>query len=148
VLRTIQGTFEKKIKFSKNVDFVRVSFQFLARVLATRKLFSDMTTSLGRSFQGLVEVRAVLAGVAETHRKNRLEGLNVPLAGGPFTCCPRCLGCFCPAREGAKHSPAFCLEDEHMSLIFPKNKSERLRFVSSMNVYCLVLLVRITSTLR
>ena len=43
----------------------------------------DLTTVLGRSFGGLVEPRAVWAGVAETHRKNPVEGLNATLAGGP-----------------------------------------------------------------
>ena len=55
-----------------HVDFVRVSFHFLARALRAVRRISGLTTSLGRSFQGLVEPRAVWAGVAETHRKNPL----------------------------------------------------------------------------
>ena len=62
--------------------FVRVTFQFLARVLAAVCRISGLTTCLGRSFQGLVEPNPVLAGVAETHRTNQVEGLNVPLAVG------------------------------------------------------------------
>ena len=80
----ILDTFGKNKKFPKNVDFVRVSFQFLAQGLRAVRRIPGLTTCLGRSFQGLVGVRAVLAGVAETYRKNPLEGLNVSLAVGPF----------------------------------------------------------------
>ena len=56
----------------------------LARAPAIFQPIPGLTTSLGRSFQGLVGPRAVLAGVAETYRKNRLEGLKLSLAVGPF----------------------------------------------------------------
>ena len=71
-------------KNPKNVDFARVSFQFLAQGLAAVCRISSLTTCLGSSFQGLVGPRAVLAGVPETYRKKSLEGLNATLAGGPF----------------------------------------------------------------
>ena len=78
------GHFRKTSKFSKNVDFTRVSFQFLAQGLRAVRRISGLTTYLGRSFQGLVEPNPVLAGMAETHRKNPVKGLNATLAGGPF----------------------------------------------------------------
>ena len=56
---------------------MRVSFQFLAQGLRAVRAIPGLTTCLGRFFQGLVDTRAVLAGVAETHRKNRLEGLKL-----------------------------------------------------------------------
>ena len=77
----ILATFPKKNRnFSKNVDFVRVSFQFLAQGLRAVRRIPGLTTSLGRSFQGLVDMRAVLAGVPKTHRKNQVKGLNATLA--------------------------------------------------------------------
>ena len=79
----ILGTFGKNQKKLKNVDFVRVSFQFLARVLEAVCRIPSLTTCLGRSFQGLVGVRAVWAGVPETYRTNSIEVLNVSLAVGP-----------------------------------------------------------------
>ena len=66
----ILGTFWKNQIFKKNVDFARVTFQFLAQGLRAVWAIPGLTTHLGMSFQGLVEPRAVWAGVAETHRKN------------------------------------------------------------------------------
>ena len=77
----ILGTFGKNK--SKNVDFARVTFQFFARGGSTFRPIPDLTTVSGRSFQGLVEPTSFWAGVAETHRKNLVEVLNVSLAGGP-----------------------------------------------------------------
>ena len=80
------GHFWKNRNFLKknNVDFARVSFQFLARGLRAVWRIPGLTTCLGRFFQGIIETRAVLAGVAKTHRKNQLEGLKLPSAVGPF----------------------------------------------------------------
>ena len=75
------GTFGKNRNFQKNIDFARVTFQFFGQGGSTFRRISGLTA---RSFQGLVRPRAVLAGVAEPHRKNQLEGLNVSLAVGPF----------------------------------------------------------------
>ena len=97
---------EKSIFDQKNDHFVRVTFQFLARAQQTCWPIPGLTTVIGRSFQVLVEPRAVWAGVPKTSLKKSLLGLNVPLAGGPFTCCSGCSTGFRPAREGAKQSPA------------------------------------------
>ena len=42
-----------EISEKKNVDFARVSFQFLARGLRAVRAIPGLTTCLGRSFQGL-----------------------------------------------------------------------------------------------
>ena len=60
---------------------MRVSFQFLGQGGST---FRPISTYLGRSFQGLVHIRPVLAGVPETYRTNLLEVLKLSLAVGPF----------------------------------------------------------------
>ena len=68
---------------TKILHFARVTFQFSAQVHAARQVSADIGAVLGRTFQGLVGPRAVLAGVAEKPLKNRLEGLNVLDAVGP-----------------------------------------------------------------
>ena len=59
-----------KNTFFKNVDFARVTFQFLARDRVIWKRITDMTTDSGSSAKGLVGPRAVWAGVPETYLKN------------------------------------------------------------------------------
>ena len=63
---------------------MRVTFQFLARVLRTFRSIPGLTTVIGRSFQGLVERRTVLAGVAETSFKKSVLDLKLSLAVGPI----------------------------------------------------------------
>ena len=81
----ILGTFGKKNKNFRKMLISCVSlFSFWSGFTPPGNFFSDMTKYLGRSFQGLVDIRAVLAGVAETYRKNPLEVLKLSLAVGPF----------------------------------------------------------------
>ena len=61
------------------LHFARDTFQFSAQGLAARKVSVDMKAVSGRTFQGLVGTRAVLARVTKKHPKNWLEGLNVLL---------------------------------------------------------------------
>ena len=71
---------EKKKHFStKKLHFARVTFQFLAHVLAAWTVSADIAAVSGRSRNYPVGTRAVLAGVAEKPLKNRVKGLNVPL---------------------------------------------------------------------
>ena len=62
---------------------MRVTFQFLAGAFRTFWPIPGLTTVIGRSFQGLVDPRAVWAGVPETNLKKLLLGLKLPLAVGP-----------------------------------------------------------------
>ena len=62
---------------------MRVTFQFLARAQQTFRPIPGLTTVIGRSFQGLVEPRAVWAGVPETYLKKSLLDLKLSLAVGP-----------------------------------------------------------------
>jgi len=72
------GHFLKKLFFDEKKDhFERVTFQFLAQGLRTFRPIPGLTTVIGRSFQGLVERRAVWPGVPETYLKKSLLGLNL-----------------------------------------------------------------------
>ena len=65
------------------MHFARVTFQFLANVLAAWTVLADIAPVLDRSPKYLVGPRAVLAAVPEKSLKHRLEGLNVLDAVGP-----------------------------------------------------------------
>ena len=98
VLRTTFGRFRKNHFSTKILHFARVTFQFSARELNIRKPFRDIEAFSDRTFPELVEVRAVLAAVAEKPLKNRFKDLNVPLAVGPsfFDNRPATGECFAP----------------------------------------------------
>ena len=70
----------RKIHFSpKNLGFARVTFQFSAHEQSARKVLANISAVLGRTFQGIVGPRAVLAGVAKKPPKNRVKRLNATL---------------------------------------------------------------------
>ena len=95
----ILGTFGKNQNFPKKFDFVRVTFQFLARGGAARSLFSDMTTDLGSSSKDPPGPRAVLAGVDKNLFIFPLETLNAITAVGLslFRIWPPGRKCFAPS---------------------------------------------------
>ena len=93
----------------KNVDFARVSFQFLAQGLRAVRVIPGLTTDLGSSSKDPPGPRAVLAGVPETYRKNRREGLNVSLAGGPSF-----------FHDGSPEGKCFAPFDHSFRKIFPR----------------------------
>ena len=81
----ILGTFRKNENFPKNDDVVRVSFQFLARVLAAVCRILCLTTYLERSFQGPVGLTRAVGWRARNPSKNLLPSLPwllLPSKGG------------------------------------------------------------------
>ena len=112
--------FRKNHFSTKNLHFARVTFQFSAHEQNIRRVFADIKAFSNRSRKYLVWPRAVLAAVPEKPLKNRLEGLNLPLAVGPSFFHDRPTGgeCFAPLvaqaaqvasgqpeRVRTKHSP-------------------------------------------
>ena len=80
---SLLDVFGKKNHFSTEcLHFARVTFRFSARGQSARKVSADIGAVSGRTFQGLVETRAVLAGVAEKPLKNRLVAQAAQMASG------------------------------------------------------------------
>ena len=88
---------------TENLHFARVTFQFSARGLAARTVSADIGAVSGRTFQGLVASKAVLAGVAKKPLEICVKGLNATLAVGPSFFHDRPPGgeCFAPLEAQA-----------------------------------------------